>query len=451
MVQDFRPINDITAGESFPVPDPYIALNNLSPNYNFYTVIDLANAFFTINIEPNSQQYFSFTHNNKQYTYSRMPQGWKHSPGYFNHFLRQDLANLQLPESCILIQYVDDCMIAGATSKDVLEATVILLARLSSKGYKVKRQKIQVARRSVYFLGREVSNGAQGVTDNNKDAILQTPKPITVRQMLSFLGLCNYSREYVPGYTELTTPLRELIKPHGMHNPTAELLWTSSAEEAFIKTKQAICVACSLCAPDYSIPFHLDVTEKQSFVQAVLYQKHQGTRRVLKHYSCKLDPHDQAQPGCARYLAALTKTIEKTAHIVQNHPLVVHTHHGILAYLNSRLFITTAQRSNNISKTLRQEHITYEGGTINMASNMETEGTPHMCEEKVKTEIYVRADLQTTPLDNPDMTLFCDGCSYRAKDGHVISSHAVVQQLSNGQHQVLEAQQLTYGSAQVAA
>ncbi|KAJ0041759.1 hypothetical protein NL108_011533 [Boleophthalmus pectinirostris] len=379
-----------------------------------------------------------------------MPMGWKHSPGFFSNFLRKDLADLDFPESCTLITYVDDILIAGKTAKDVLKATVQLLTHLSKKGYKVKRQKMQVARQTVHFLGREVSNGAQGVTDSNKDAILNAPKPVTVRQMLSFLGLCNFSREYVPGYTELTTPLRELIKPHGMHNLSAELFWTAEAEEAFIKTKQAICTACSLCAPNYDIPFHLDVTEKQSFVQAVLYQKHHQSRRVLKHYSCKLDPHEQTQPGCARYLAALTRTIEKTSHIVQNHPLVIHTQHGILAYLNSRLFITTARRSSNISKTLQQPHITYEGGNINMATNMETEGIPHVCEEKVKTELYVRADLHTTPLSNPDMTIFCDGCSYRAKEGHVISSYAVVEQLPSNQYRLMEAQQITKGSAQVA-
>lgn len=450
MVQDLRPINDITAGESYPVPDPYIALNNLSPEHTWYSVIDLGNAFFTINLEPSSRQYFAFTHNNKQYTYNRMIQGWKHSPGYFNHFLRQDLADLQLPLSCTLIQYVDDILIAGPTAKEVLEATVSLLSHLSTKGYKVKRQKIQVARRTIHFLGREISNGAQGVTDTNKDAILQSPKPTTVRQMLSFLGLCNYSREYVPAFTQLTAPLRELIKPHGIHNPSATLLWTLEAEDSFTRTKQAICSACALCAPDYSTPFHLDVMEKQSFVQAILYQKHQGIRRILKHYSCKLDSHDQAQPGCARYLAALTKTIEKTSHIVQNHPLVVHTDHGILAYLNSHLFITTAKRSSNISNTLKQPHISYTGSTINMASNMEVEGQPHVCEERVKTELYVRADLQTTPLTDPEMTLFCDGCSYRSQQGHVISSYAVVQQLSPDLHQVLEAKQIARGSAQVA-
>lgn len=450
MTQDFRRLNEITAGESYPVPDPYIALNNLSPSHKYFTVIDLANAFFTIKIHPDSQKYFAFNFNGKIFSYRRMCQGWRLSPSYFNMFLREDLADLDLPDGCVLIQYVDDLLLGGEDAESVLKATVVLLTRLAEKGYKVKRQKIQVARESVYFLGREVYNGAKSVTEDNRDAILTHPQPETVRQMLSFLGLCNYSREYIPAFTEMTTPLRDLIKPHGMHSPQAKLTWTAEAEEAFVKTKQAICTASALYAPDYTAQFHLDVAEKASFVQAVLYQKQNGTRRVLKHYSCMLDAHDQAQPGCARYLAALTKTIDKTAHIVQNHPLVIHTDHGILAYLNSHLFITTAARSNNIMRALRQPHITYETGTINMARNMETEGRPHTCEEKVKTELYVRADLQTTPLDEPDMVLFCDGCSFRADDGHIASAYAVVQQLPDNQHKVLAANKLTSGSAQVA-
>uniref|UniRef100_A0AAV2MEL7 leucine--tRNA ligase n=1 Tax=Knipowitschia caucasica TaxID=637954 RepID=A0AAV2MEL7_KNICA len=82
----------------------------------------------------------------------------------------------------------------------------------------------------------------------------------------------------------------------------------------------------------------------------------------------------------------------KTAHLVQNHPLVVHTNHGIQAYLNSKLFITTAQRTANITQTLRQPHITYASGNINMAMHMindsESNSTDHICEELAKTELY---------------------------------------------------------------
>lgn len=39
---------------------------------------------------------------------------------------------------------------------------------------------------------------------------------------------------------------------------------------------------------------------------------------------------------------------------------------------------------------------------------------------------------------DPEMTLFWDGCSYRAKDDHTISPYAVVPQLLNGQYQVME-------------
>ncbi|XP_034440955.1 alpha-actinin-1 [Hippoglossus hippoglossus] len=59
-----------------PVPDPYLALQNLNPSHQFFTVIDLANAFFCLPLDPDSQAMFAFTYQGQQYTYSRMPQGF---------------------------------------------------------------------------------------------------------------------------------------------------------------------------------------------------------------------------------------------------------------------------------------------------------------------------------------------------------------------------------------
>uniref|UniRef100_A0AAV2KQW5 Uncharacterized protein n=1 Tax=Knipowitschia caucasica TaxID=637954 RepID=A0AAV2KQW5_KNICA len=51
------------------------------------------------------------------------------------------------------------------------------------------------------------------------------------------------------------------------------------------------------------------------------------------------------------------------------------------------------QRTANITQTLRQPHITYASGNINMAMHMindsESNSTDHICEELAKTELYV--------------------------------------------------------------
>lgn len=45
----------------------------------------------------------------------------------------------------------------------------------------------------------------------NKQTIADASKPENKKQMMSFLGLCNYCRAWTPHYAELTQPLLELI------------------------------------------------------------------------------------------------------------------------------------------------------------------------------------------------------------------------------------------------
>jgi len=45
-----------------------------------YTTIDIANAFFSIPLAAECRPQFAFKWRGIQYTWNRLPQGWKHSP-----------------------------------------------------------------------------------------------------------------------------------------------------------------------------------------------------------------------------------------------------------------------------------------------------------------------------------------------------------------------------------
>lgn len=60
------------------------ALAELRPKHKYFTVVDLANAFFRLPVAPELQPVFAFTYNNRQYTYNRMPQGFSLTPGIYN-------------------------------------------------------------------------------------------------------------------------------------------------------------------------------------------------------------------------------------------------------------------------------------------------------------------------------------------------------------------------------
>ncbi|XP_029298122.1 uncharacterized protein LOC115015101 [Cottoperca gobio] len=428
MVHDLRRINSATVSQHIPVPDPYVALQNLNPEHKYFTVIDLANAFFCLPLDPEVQDLFAFTYRGQRYTYNRMPQGYKDSPGLFNQALKKDLTMLHLPQGVTLIQYVDDLLLAGTTAESCLEATADLLALLARAGYKVKKEKTQVARRSVTFLGRLISANSLTLTNAQRTSILSHGKPKTVQHMLAFLGLTGYSRTHVPEYVNLTQPLRDMLAEAGNRNLTAELIWTIEGEEAFTKTKQALGQAAHLCSPDYNADFHLDVSETEGMVNGVLFQKKGGERHVLMYHSSKLDSVELGQTGCARHLAALAKTIKKTAHVVMCHPLKVNTTHGVVAFLNSQAFTFSPVRKIQIEEVLTKPHITYVAETINMATGLNSKNhDAHDCAFVSQQDLKIRSNLEAEPLQDPEQTIYSDGCCYKGEEGNV-ASYAVVQQ-----------------------
>lgn len=208
MAHDLRAINNILLTPTVPVPNPYVALTNLSPSHCWFTCIDLANAFFSLPLHPDCRDIFAFTYKGTQLRYTRLPQGFALSPGIFNQILKESLSCCTLPEEVILIQYVDDLLIAAPSVDDCLIATGAVLLHLHQQGYKVSREKLQICRRQVELLGHLISQSGTGVSANHKSAVLSHPQPQTIKQILSFLGLTGYSRSYIPNYTMLTQPLR---------------------------------------------------------------------------------------------------------------------------------------------------------------------------------------------------------------------------------------------------
>uniref|UniRef100_A0AC11EIT5 Uncharacterized protein n=1 Tax=Ovis aries TaxID=9940 RepID=A0AC11EIT5_SHEEP len=129
-VQDLREVNKRLSDIHPSVPNPYTLLSNLPPNYIWYTVLDLKDAFFSLPLAPTSQEIFAFEWQEDggqtpvQLTWTHLPQGFKNSPTLFNEALDEDLHEYRVEHpTIVLLQYVDDLMLAAATEKDCQEAT----------------------------------------------------------------------------------------------------------------------------------------------------------------------------------------------------------------------------------------------------------------------------------------------------------------------------------------
>ncbi|KAK4810570.1 hypothetical protein QYF61_004533 [Mycteria americana] len=78
---DYRGLNEVMPSLSAAVPDMQELQYELeSKAAKWYATTDIANAFFSIPLAAECRPQFAFTWRGVQYTWNRLPQGWKHSP-----------------------------------------------------------------------------------------------------------------------------------------------------------------------------------------------------------------------------------------------------------------------------------------------------------------------------------------------------------------------------------
>ena len=233
MIQDLRAVNEAVETRTPNVPDPHTLLNSLKPDKKFFTVIDLSYAFFSVPIHPDSQFWFAFTYKGKGYTYTRLPQGFADSPTIFTQAIMACLADFHMSERSQLLVYVDDLLVASETEEACREDSLALLQHLYKTGNKVSKDKLQWVRKEVNYLGHTLSAAGRQIQTARKQTIADVPKPETKKQMMSFLGLCNYCRAWIPHYAEKTHTLHDLIYGVPM-TMSDKIKWTPETEAAFV-------------------------------------------------------------------------------------------------------------------------------------------------------------------------------------------------------------------------
>ncbi|RMB91545.1 hypothetical protein DUI87_32124 [Hirundo rustica rustica] len=253
IVQDLRAVNKITEDLYPVVANPYTLLTCLTPELTWFTVLDLKDAFFCLPIHEDSQKIFAFEWENpksgrkSQLTWSVLPQGFKNSPTLFGEQLAKDLESWEAPpEEGKLLQYMDDILIATRTKEACVAWTVSLPNFLGLQGYRISKKKAQVVKQKVIYLGYEISAGQRTLGQDRKEAICQTPRPQTVKELQTFLGMTGWCRLWIHSYGLLVKPLYALIT-----NGNRNLQWTKEATQVFHQLKNALMSAPALGLPNW--------------------------------------------------------------------------------------------------------------------------------------------------------------------------------------------------------
>ncbi|MEJ1289045.1 cilia and flagella associated protein 53 [Cricetulus griseus] len=160
--------------------------------------------------------------------------GFKNSPTLFDEALHQDLADFRIHNpNLILLQYVDDLLLAAQSEQDCLQGTSALLQKLGKLGYRASAKKAQLCREQVTYLGYRLQGGQRWLTESRKQAVALIPPPKNAREVQEFLGSAGF---WIPGFAELAAPLYPLTKA------STPFTWTEEHQKAFDGIKKAYCL-----------------------------------------------------------------------------------------------------------------------------------------------------------------------------------------------------------------
>ena len=248
MVQDLKAVNLAVIPRAPIVPDPSTLLNEIPKNATHFSVIDLANAFFSITVKPECQFWFAFTFEGKRWTWTRLPQGYCESPTIFSQAMSSNLAKFTPPGLSNLLLYVDDILVSSPDQETCKQDTIALLKFLAEQGHKASKNKLQLWSTEVKYLGYVISALGRSLDPERKKAILAAPQPQTKKQMMSFLGITNFCRQWIPNYALETQILQSLIYSQPMS--ARDLIeWTEEARQAFDHIKQLLVSSAVLAHP----------------------------------------------------------------------------------------------------------------------------------------------------------------------------------------------------------
>uniref|UniRef100_H3A008 ribonuclease H n=1 Tax=Latimeria chalumnae TaxID=7897 RepID=H3A008_LATCH len=314
-----RRLNAVTPPMAPIVADLSLLTTTLHPTYSIFTVLDIANGFWSLPHHPDCQYKFAFAFQGTQYTWTCLPQGFHNSPALFHAAMRDAL--IPFPYRDNLVQYVDDLLLASSSKEEHLLHLEALLETISKAGLKVNPDKAQIAKDCVSFLGIAITPSGRALDRHKLKVLLALPLPTDLTSLCSFLGMCNFMRSFMWNFSALCKPLYQLLK---LQQP---FLWTESHTAAVMSLKTALTSAPTLSSPDYTLPFHLFFTSTITSLAAVMAQ-HTDAWHPLAFASRLTSSVEQKYTPCELTLLAVHWALQHFLYLTGTHEVIIHTTHS---------------------------------------------------------------------------------------------------------------------------
>lgn len=330
---DFRRLNEQILNDTYPLPNIDLVLAQMGKS-KFFTSLDLREGYHQIPLTEASCEKTAFTSPEGRYEYLTLPFGLKDAPASFQRIINQVLAGVIGQVGWC---YLDDILVTGHDWDSHLANLTEVVRRLSKAKLSLKLEKCRFFQKEVDFLGHVVSQEGIKAQPQKIKAIRDFPRPKTLRELQSFLGLANYYRKFLENFSKMARPLYELTKMGKRKTKPSQLIdWNNEAEMSFVKIKDVISREVVLSLPDFSRPFSLTTDASDYAIGGVLQQEDdQGRLRPLSFFSRLLNKAERNYSTLEREALAIVYGLKVNRPLLLGHKVRILTDHRPLKYIFS--------------------------------------------------------------------------------------------------------------------
>lgn len=228
--------------------------------------------------------------------------------------------------------YIDDIIIISETFDEHISLLDRIFERLKNSGLTINLSKSKFCKSELKYLGYVIDRDGLRTDPLKIECVRQYPRPKTVKEVRSFVGLCSYYRKFIKNFSTISAPITKLTS--GEVTSKTEVAWNDEAEIAFRDLKEALITAPVLKTPNFESPFFLHCDASGYGIGSALVQKdEQGKEHPVAYYSRTLSKNERNFSTTERELLAVVESVEHFKHYLEGSHFTVVTDHSSLKWL----------------------------------------------------------------------------------------------------------------------